>query len=183
MQVSARILGREYGLTAEEMNRVLVKLGFLKGEPGNYDLTEKALQYAIEKSYHRGTGGYSCYNRYWTERTFDDSIKEVLNVTSELIKEVRNELSAARAARKAAQAIATEEFLAKRAAEKAALEVAEQAALKRKALWKRVGKISLVVGGSAVIVYGVCKFVIPKVRKWHSERKQTSEDKENDVTQ
>ena len=39
MQVSARILGQDYGLTAEEMNRVLVKLGFLEGTPGDYSLT------------------------------------------------------------------------------------------------------------------------------------------------
>lgn len=85
MQVSARILGQDYGLTAEEMNRVLVKLGFLKGSPGDYSLTEKAMQYAVEKDFHRGTGGYSCYNRYWTTRTFDNSIKEVLDVSAELM--------------------------------------------------------------------------------------------------
>ena len=86
MQVSARILGRDYGLTAEEMNRVLVKQGFLQGRPGDYSVTQKALQYAAEKDFHRGTGGYASYNRYWTTRTFDDSIKNVLNISSELIR-------------------------------------------------------------------------------------------------
>lgn len=57
MQVSARILGQDYGLTAEEMNRVLVKLGFLKGSPGDYSLTEKAMQYAVEKDFTEGQAG------------------------------------------------------------------------------------------------------------------------------
>ena len=106
MQVSARILGQNYGLTAEEMNRVLVKQGFLQGAPGNYSVTQKALHYAVEKDFHRGTGGYACYNRYWTTRTFDDSIKDVLDVSADLIKEVRDEIAADRAARYAAQAVA-----------------------------------------------------------------------------
>ena len=80
MQISARTLGQEYGLTAEEMNRVLAKQGFLKGKPGDYSVTQKALQYAVEKDFHRGTGGYASYNLYWTTRTFDDSIKEALDV-------------------------------------------------------------------------------------------------------
>lgn len=67
------------------MNRVLVKEGFLTGQPGDYSLTEKAMNFAKEQDFHRGTGGYSWYNRYWTTRTFDDSIKKLLNVTPERI--------------------------------------------------------------------------------------------------
>ena len=154
MQVSARILGQEYGLTAEEMNRVLVKQGFLQGTPGDYSVTQKALQYVVEKDFHRGTGGYACYNRYWTTRTFDDSIKEVLDVSAELINEVRGEIAADRAARYAAQAAAraqaNTDFLSKQAAEKAAKEVAERSALETEELiakLKKAGKISLIVGG------------------------------------
>lgn len=183
MQMSARILGREYGLTAEEMNRVLLKLGFLTGTPGDYSLTEKALPYAVEKYFHRGTGGYDFYNRYWTTRTFDDSIKEVLNVTTELISEVREELKATRAARYAAQAA---EFSARQAAEKAAIEAAEQAALKTEMLiagWKKAGKITLIVSvsviGVAAVGYGIYKLT-PKVKRWWKNRKQASEDAQND---
>ena len=32
MQKSATLLGQEFGLSGEEMNRVLVKLGFLTGD-------------------------------------------------------------------------------------------------------------------------------------------------------
>ncbi len=188
MQISARILGHEYGLTAEEMNRVLLKLGFLDGTPGDYSLTEKALPYAVEKNFHRGTGGYPFYNRYWTTRTFDESIKEVLDVSSELIREVRDELATKRAARKAAQAIARSqadaEFLAKQVAEKAALEAAEQAALdteKLVAKWNKVGKIGFVVVGVTAAGYVIYK-VTPKVKHWWNERKQASKKEENDVT-
>lgn len=186
MQVSARILGQDYGLTAEEMNRVLVKLGFLKGEPGDYSLTEKAMEYAVEKDFHRGTGGYSCYNRYWTTRTYDDSIKEVLDVSTELIREVRAEIAAARAARYAAQAAARAqaeaEFLARQAAEKAACEAAEKAAMETEELivkWRKAGKIGLIIGGVALVGYGVYK-VTPHIKKWWKERHQI-ESEENNV--
>ena len=164
MQVSARILGQDYGLTAEEMNRVLVKQGFLQGSPGDYSVTQKALQYAVEKDFHRGTGGYACYNRYWTTRTFDDSIKEALDVSADLINEVRNEIAADRAARYAAQA----------AAELTALEAEELLAK-----WKKAGKIGLVVGGVVLVGYGVYK-VAPKVKAWWAEHKQ-HENEESEV--
>lgn len=170
MQVSATVLGRKYGLTGQEMNRLLVKLGYLTGEPGYYDVTEKAAEYAVEKSFHRGCGGYSRYNRYWTTRTFDDSITQVLVITPELINEVRNEAAAARlaniAARKAAQAEAEAKFLAdqavKQAAEIAAKEAAEREALAHKLLvkrWKTAGAVVLVVSGVCVIGYGIYKLV------------------------
>ncbi len=177
MQVSARILGQEYGLTAEEMNRVLAKQGFLQGTPGDYSVTQKALQYAVEKDFHRGTGGYACYNRYWTTRTFDDSIKETLDVSADLISEVRSEIAADRAARYAAQtaarAQANADFLAKQAAEKATQEAAELASLEAVELiakWKKAGKIGLIVGGVIIVGYGIYKLT-PKLKAWWEEHK------------
>lgn len=185
MQVSARILGQDYGLTAEEMNRVLVKQGFLQGTPGDYSVTQKALQYAVEKDFHRGTGGYACYNRYWTTRIFDDSIKEVLDVSADLISEVRSEIAADRAARYAAQAAARAqadaEFLAKQAGEKAAHEAAEIAALEIGepiAKWKKAGKIGVIVGGVLIVGYGVYK-VTPHIKKWWQERNHTDVEENN----
>ena len=187
MQVSARVLGQDYGLTAEEMNRVLVKLGFLQGTPGDYSITQKALQFAQEKDFHRGTGGYACYNRYWTTRTFDDSIKNVLDVSAELINEVRGEIAADRAARYAAQAAAraqaNAEFLEKQAAEKAAQELAEKNAQEVEeiiARWKKVGKTSLIVGGVIIIGYGIYK-VSPKVKQWWNSRKKQDEDTATEI--
>ena len=82
MGVSARTLGQQYGLTAAEMNRVLVKKGILAGNPGDYYLTELGDLYGATKHFHRGCGGSAQYNRYWSERTYDESIKNVLNITS-----------------------------------------------------------------------------------------------------
>lgn len=164
MQVSARVLGKDYGLTAEEMNRILVKQGFLQGVPGDYSVTQKGLQYAVEKNFHRGTGGYSRYNCYWTTRTFDDSIKEALDVSADLIDEVRSEIAVERAARYAAQATVRAQanaiFLSKQAAEKAAHETAERIALEEEELiakLKTAGKTSLIVGGVIIIGYGIYK--------------------------
>ena len=72
MGKSARTLGREFGKTAQEMNLLLKEHGYLGGEPGAYDLTEKGARYGQEQDHHRGTGGYAHYNRYWTTRTWND---------------------------------------------------------------------------------------------------------------
>ena len=100
MQVSARILGQEFALNAQETNLLLKKEGFLEGEPGNYYPTEKASKYVEETEHNKGYGGYAQHSRYST-RTFDDSIKDELNVTPEILDEVRAECAAERAARRA----------------------------------------------------------------------------------
>lgn len=96
MRKSARILGQEYGLTAQEMNFVLKEEGFLDGEPGNYIVTEKGETYAMEEDHHRGTGGYSRYNRDWTTRTWDDEIKNELDITNDRKREIRQAISEAK---------------------------------------------------------------------------------------
>jgi len=96
MRKSARLLGQEYGLTAPEMNFVLKEEGFLDGEPGNYTVTEKGETYAEEQDYHRGTGGYSWYNRAWTTRTWDDGITDELDITDDRKKEIRQAISIAK---------------------------------------------------------------------------------------
>ena len=65
MNKSARVLGQEIGLTAQEMNQLLKAEGMLEGEPGAYSPTEKGKKYVNETDYHRGPGGYSWYNRDW----------------------------------------------------------------------------------------------------------------------
>lgn len=185
MQVSATILGQDYGLTGEEMNRVLVKQGFLQGKPGDYSATQKAMKYAVENDFHRGTGGYAHYNRYWTTRTFDNSIKEVLDVSNDLISEVRNEIASDRAARYATQAMARVQanasFLAKQAAEKTSREATEIAVSEAEELiakWKKVGKIGLIIGGALTLGYGMYK-VTPHVKQRWKERNDTNFDKDD----
>lgn len=96
MRKSARVLGQEYGLTAQEMNFVLKEEGYLDGEPGNYFVTEKGEKYAKEQDHHRGTGGYAHYNRYWTTRTWDDGIVDELDITAERKREIREAISLAK---------------------------------------------------------------------------------------
>lgn len=90
MSYSARMLGEEHDLTAQEMNRALVKLGILTGEPGNYILTEKGLEYGIETYHNRGSGATSEYS-HWVI-SYDESIKDILDITPELKQEVRREV-------------------------------------------------------------------------------------------
>jgi hypothetical protein len=96
MRKSARILGQEFGLSAQEMNFILREEGFLDGVAGNYTVTEKGKKYAEEQDYHRGTGGYSHYNRYWTTRTWDDGIADELDITQERIRKTRQAVSSSK---------------------------------------------------------------------------------------
>lgn len=175
MQQSARVLGQDYGLNAQEMNRVLKKFGFLEGTPGDYAPTEKAMPYVKTEHFHRGTGGYAHYNRYWSTRTFDDSIKDHLNVTPELIDEVRNEIANERSARYVAQAAAREkanqEFIAKQAADKLKAEAEVLAAKEAEELVEKIisaTKICAVAGGVVLIGYGIYKFA-PRIKKWWND--------------
>lgn len=77
MGKSARILGEDYGLNAQETNQMLKDQGFLDGDPGAYFVTAKGAQFANETDFHRGPGGYARYNCDWTQRTWDDSIVSV----------------------------------------------------------------------------------------------------------
>jgi hypothetical protein len=98
MRKSARILGGEYGLTAQEMNFLLKEEGFLKGKPGAYNVTEKGRAYAEEQYHHRGPGGYSWYNRDWDTRTWDDGITAELDITQDRKRELRQAMAAAKQA-------------------------------------------------------------------------------------
>ncbi|WP_027628555.1 hypothetical protein [Ruminiclostridium cellobioparum] len=96
MRKSARSLGQDYGLTAQEMNFVLKEEGYLNGESGDYTVTEKGEKYAEERDYHRGTGGYAHYNRYWTTRTWNDEIQDEIDITEERIREIRQAIALAK---------------------------------------------------------------------------------------
>lgn len=99
MGKSARILGEQFNINAEEMNELLKLNGLLEGEPGNYQVTAAGEPYATERYEHRGPGGYAFYNREWTVRTWDDSIMDVLDTSPEIIKEARSNVSERRKAR------------------------------------------------------------------------------------
>ncbi len=69
---SARQLGEIIGKTANEVNRLLKDEGFLEGEPGNYELTEKGKQYGEERYKDNGYGGYA--ERHWDFIMWDEEI-------------------------------------------------------------------------------------------------------------
>ena len=91
MMYNATNLGKIFKLNSEQMNMVLKLLGYLEGEPGDYDVTSKGYNLANLKEYHRGNGGYERYNAYWSTRTWKSEIIENLKkeVTSEVITEAK----------------------------------------------------------------------------------------------
>lgn len=177
MMKSASLLGRDYCMTGEEMNRLLLKQGFLEGKPGDYTPTAKAMPYVRERDFHRGCGGYAHYNRYWTTVSYDESILDALGVSPSIIQEVKKEVFDARelkkAARAAARKAADEEFLARQAAEKAAQEAEKLAAQKAEKLagtLKTAGTV-VVVG---LVFLGCCYIAYrtaPKVKQWWEDRR------------
>jgi hypothetical protein len=75
---SARKLGEILGKTAIEVNKLLKENGFLEGEPGEYELTEKGKQYGEEIFEDNGYGGVA--NRHWDYKVWDE---EVINEISD----------------------------------------------------------------------------------------------------
>lgn len=96
MRKSARMLGQNYGLTAQEMNFFLKEEGFLDGVPGNYTVTEKGEEFAEEQGQSGGTGGFSSYTPLWTIRTWDDGITDEFDITEDRKKEIRQAISIAK---------------------------------------------------------------------------------------
>ena len=76
MGKSARILGWEFGKTAQQMNETLHEYGYLEGRPDAWRLTAKGESYAEEHSRSNGYGGWAA--RSWETRTWDDEIVEAL---------------------------------------------------------------------------------------------------------
>lgn len=166
MGKSARLLGQEYGLTAEEMNWLLKEEGFLDGEPGAYYVTEKGAPYASESDFHRGVGGYSFYNRYWTQRTWDESIKEVLDVSPEMISASRQAIMIARQQRR--EAISAEQALSEKTSEPFDISRVPADGNGMSALIKT----GIIAGGTLIVAgisYGFYK-ASPYIKKWWNKK-------------
>ncbi len=108
MSLSARRLGQEYGLTAEEMNVLLKEEGFLDGESSDYYPTEKGRKFVYEKGDDNGYGGYAF--RGWNWREWDENIMDELHVTVERKREIREITSEQRRRRRAEKESASEEY-------------------------------------------------------------------------
>lgn len=76
MGKSARQIGREFGKTAQEMNKTFHDYGYLEGKPGAWLVTEKGSAYAEEHSHSNGYGGLAA--RSWETRTWDESVVDAL---------------------------------------------------------------------------------------------------------
>ena len=171
MGKSARALGQEYGLTSQEMNYVLKKEGYLSGDAGDYSITEKGAQYAEETDFHRGTGGYAHYNRYWTTRKWDEILKEILNITEEMKEEAREAVKERRKQKQdeinAARRKSDEEFLA-RNNQMENDEDDEETTNAGLIPWKVLGLVGFLAAGG----YGIYK-ATPHVKKWWKNRQAT----------
>lgn len=165
MRKSARILGQEYGLTAQEMNFLLKEEGFLEGKPGAYGVTEKGRAYAEEQDHHSGPGGCSWYNRDWATRTWDDGITAELDITQDRKRELRKAMADAK----------------QTAAEpKTKIQPTEYASYDTEdAETPRISNPNLVAGiGALVVFYGAYKAAPYVKRLWN--RKGCTRPKENE---
>lgn len=89
---SARQLGRMVGMSDREVNLALKDLGYLTGQPGNWQLTNKGAQYAILRHEDNGYGGYAY--RGWEWPMWDSSIAFELGDPIKHLEEVnRNRIS------------------------------------------------------------------------------------------
>lgn len=109
MRKSARYLGRDVGLNAEEMSVWLKEEGYLEGEPGDYRVTEKGRPYATQRHWETGSPNHAGYvSTSWKE--------EILNEIGPLSPERRRELSDSVAANRAEKKRQREEWEASLAA-------------------------------------------------------------------
>lgn len=109
MRKSARYLGRDVGLNAEEVNVWLKEEGYLEGEPGDYRVTEKGRPYATQRHWETGSPNHAGYvSTSWKE--------EILNEIGPLSPERRRELSDSVAANRAEKKRQREEWEASLAA-------------------------------------------------------------------
>ncbi len=173
MRKSARILGQDYGLTAQEMNYVLREKGFLAGNPNDYSVTEQGQPFAEEQDFQRGTGGYAQYNPCWTTRSWDESITNELDVTDDLKNKAHAAVAESRRQQwddiKVARAEADARFLANRQSDD--YDSDDDAIYDASSSDDDSGalRIVLIVGGLIVIVYSVYK-ASPVVINWWKTR-------------
>lgn len=165
--LSATDIGSSIHASAEVVNRLLLEKGFIGGEPGAYFLTDagKAFGAAVEKD--NGYGGWAY--RDWGWNTWDESVIDELGATPEKIAEMTLALRAARAAKRATDKIASEQYWA----EVMAKQADKIADLSDSDSGLSTGqKVAIAAGVTAVVVVGVVGgVVIYKVVRRRRQRK------------
>lgn len=167
MGLSATEIGNKIHASAEVVNRLLLEKGLIGGEPGAYFLTEagKAFGAAVEKD--NGYGGWAY--RGWGWNTWDESVIDELGATPEKIADLTVALRAAKAAKRAADKIASEEYWA----EVMARQAGKLTDLSDSDSGLSTGqKVAIAAGVTAVVVVSVVGgVVVYKVVKRRRERK------------
>lgn len=151
MTLSAKRLGERCGLTAEEMNILLIEEGFLSGEPGNYYPTEKGKLFVVEKGDDNGYDGYAFRDWNWFE--WDEKILEELDTSEENKSYIRNKTSEERRRRRAEKVAESEAYWKKVNCQK------EQPAddISNELKDSTTGK--LIISVLAVVGYGIYKVI------------------------
>lgn len=103
MSKSTSGLGRELGLNSQEMNILLRDAGYLKGEPGNWTVTEKGQEYADQRHWDVSN---SMHAGYLTTRWDDKILEELGTVSPERKQQIDDEI----ATRRAEQRIQKQEY-------------------------------------------------------------------------
>ena len=159
-KMSASILAAGTGLGGEEINWLLHRAGMLDGQPGAWDLTEKAAAYASERL-------DSYYHYSWPVITWDPAVLAELDLSDAGKQWARQAVKDGRLARKAArEAAAALPAVANRAAT-----AVEQAAAGRTVDLEALAKVLFAAAAAAAAAaYGLYK-----VRRRWKERAGASE--------
>lgn len=178
MGLSATEIGHRIHASAEVVNRLLVEKWLLGGEPGAYFLTEagKAFGAAVEKD--NGYGGWA--HRSWGWNTWDERVIDELGATPEKIADLTAALRAAKAAKRAADRIASDEYWA----EVMARQADKLNELSDSDSGLSTGqKVAIAAGVTAVVVVGVVGgVVIYKAIKRRRERRSDRAAREAEET-
>lgn len=152
MYYSARNLGKIFGLTAQEMNVALKKLGYILGQPGYYFPTEKGMPFFKANYCSNGYGGYA--SRSWTKFTYDESILKQLipEMTNDICQKAKNLVKEQRLANRAAEA--AESLAEKISLGKESVNATKFLQMNSKQI-KTAGIVALAVIGTAAITTAV----------------------------
>jgi hypothetical protein len=165
--LSATEIGNRIHASAEVVNRLLLEKGLIGGEPGAYFLTEAAEAFGAAVEKDNGYGGWAY--REWGWNTWDESVLGELGATPEKIAEMTMALRAARAAKRTADKIASEQYWA----EVMAKQADKLADLSDSDSGLSTGqKVAIAASVTAVVVVGVVGgVVIYKVVQRRRQRK------------
>lgn len=157
-------LGRQVGLSNQEVNVALSLAGFQRGEPGAWGLTEKAAKYAVETAHDNGYGGYAY--RGWSTTKWLPSVLDELDLSDAGVAQVKKIIADRKASQKLAREIGT---------------AAADAAFKRSQATKETADVAtgialnisgatrtrILVGlGAAATAYGIGKAAPLVRRRW-----------------